>query len=75
MSTEPNMTCAFQRVYLLKGVTYLPHYVKACFVGPGWSHKTGSGDNVTYHPNMYSEQSLIAAGAQQSEMFLWERSK
>jgi hypothetical protein len=71
--SDPHVNRTYQKVYLLKGVTYVPHYVKDVFVGPGWSHKTGSGDSITYHPNIYTEQHLIAAGAQQSEMFLWER--
>ena len=66
---------AFQKCFYLRGVTYLPHYVEDCFVGPGWSHKTGSGDNVTYHPNKYSAQRLIDAGAESCEMYLWERKK
>lgn len=71
--SEPSMACSFQKVYRLKGVTYVPHYVKDVFVGPGWSHKTGLGDSITYHPNTYTEQHLIDAGAEQSEMYLWER--
>jgi len=67
--------CANQKVYVKHGITYVPHYSKpGIFVGPGWAGKTISPKgHAVYHPNEYTEEQLIDAGAGVSEMFLWVR--
>jgi hypothetical protein len=64
-----------QQVWKLKGITYVPHYVKPdVFVGPGWSRKTvNSKGETTYYPHEYTLLELISAGAVAEEMFLWPR--
>ena len=59
---DDDLERTFQQVWRLRGITYVPHYVKKdVFVGPGRK------------PPEYSLLQLIAAGAVAEEMFLWAR--
>ena len=66
-NTPENMT--EQSVFVLNGITYLPHYSKRFkFVYPGY---TGKG---TKQP-LIDIQELINAGATVKKMFLWARKR
>jgi hypothetical protein len=54
-----------QTVYVLRGITYVPHYRnKDIFVGPGYPRH-----NMT----LYTAADLLALGAVESVDFLWSR--
>ena len=55
-------------IYVLDGITYLPHYrVAGMFVSPGYGN-AGYG-----HQTMYTASELIRAGASQELRHLWIR--
>jgi len=55
-----------QTVYVLDGVTYVPHYRSpSVFVGPGYPRFT---------TQRYSAEELRDAGAQKGDLPLWKRS-
>ena len=65
--------------YELRGVTYLPHYNKPCYVGPNYSAFEGlydrDGDKCyfTDKSREYSEELLISLGAKKVVQSLWKR--
>lgn len=67
--------------YKLNGITYLPHYVKDCFVGPNYSAFEGIYDqegNRCYFSDRsreYTAQQLEKAGATKVAEELWVRAK
>lgn len=53
-------------VYVIDGVTYLPHYRNANrYVAPGWSR----------HPKTYEPAMLFAMGAKTRMEYLWKRAE
>ena len=55
-------------VYVLDGITYLPHYrVQDMYVSPGYGN-AGYG-----HQNLFTAAELMRAGAAQSKRSLWAR--
>ena len=55
-------------VYVLDGITYLPHYrVQDMYVSPGYGN-AGFG-----HQNLFTAAELMRAGAAQSKRSLWTR--
>ncbi|NBT76538.1 MAG: hypothetical protein EBT15_11370 [Betaproteobacteria bacterium] len=67
---EPNTTKVMaetipQRVYVLNGITYVPHYTKpGLFVGPGFGRQ---------HHNVHLTSTLMALGATAEMQPLWPR--
>jgi hypothetical protein len=52
-------------VYIKGGITYVPHHRNnKIFVGPGYPK---------FNLARYSENQLLAAGAEKSSLFLWPR--
>lgn len=69
MAMEPS-TYELTRVYILNGITYVPHYQnRNLFVGPGYP--VGQGKPKPTHT--YTAAELLDAGATSSEMPLWPR--
>ena len=65
--------------YKLNGITYLPHYIKECYVAPGYAEYSGikdrNGDKF-YMPDSkkeYSANELEKAGATKTALLLWYR--
>lgn len=54
-----------QTVYVLNGITLLPHYTQPCYVAPGFTKRTPT--------KLWSVQELLDAGAVKSTAFLWPR--
>lgn len=55
------------KVYVLNGVTYVPHYLNdQFFVGPGYPR---------FHTNTWSEEQMMHAGAKEQWLVLWPRPK
>ena len=54
-----------QTVYVLNGITLLPHYTLPCFVGPGFTN--------TNSTKMWTVNELLGEGAVKSSAFLWPR--
>ena len=54
-----------QTVYILNGITLLPHYTLPCFVTPGFTKTTPM--------KLWTVQELEAQGATKSSAFLWPR--
>jgi hypothetical protein len=51
------------KAYLINGITYVPHYSKALYVGPGHDQFLKT----------YTEDELVAAGAEPVREMLWYR--
>jgi hypothetical protein len=54
-----------QTVYVLNGITFLPHYTLPCYVAPGFTRLTPT--------KMWSVWELLEAGAVKGTAFLWPR--
>lgn len=55
----------YQTVYVLDGITYLPHYTdEGCFVGPGFGRE---------NHNVHTAQGLLRKGAKEETAYLLER--
>jgi hypothetical protein len=54
-----------QTVYVLNGLTLLPHYVLPCLVTPGFTNATPS--------KLWTVWELEKQGATKSKAFLWPR--
>jgi hypothetical protein len=50
------------KVYRLRGVTYVPHYSKPCYVGPGYGQQ---------NTKEYGPLELLNLGAREETEFLW----
>jgi hypothetical protein len=80
LKTTPMETNYFM-VYILRGITYVPHYTKDCFVGPNYSAFEGIHDRngnrifFTSPHREYSAHQLEKAGATKVVESLWSRSK
>ena len=67
---EPNTTKVLaetipQKVFVLNGITYVPHYIKRdAYVGPGFGRQ---------HSNTYRASTLMALGATSEMQPLWPR--
>lgn len=55
-----------QTVYVLNGITYVPHYSKDCFVGPGYGQS---------HRRHVYEATLDLFNAKPEVLMLWERER
>ena len=62
-STIPPQTRVSRQVYVLNGITYVPHYSKDCFVGPGYG--------LNHKQHIY-ESTLRLRNAEPKMMLLWE---
>jgi hypothetical protein len=51
-----------RQVYVLNGITYVPHYSKDCFVGPGYG--------LNHRQHIY-ESTLRLNNAEPKMMLLW----
>jgi len=60
-----NMDKTEQAVYVLNGITFLPHYVLPCFLAPGFTKDTPT--------KVWSANQLLDEGAVKSSAFLWPR--
>ena len=60
-----NMDKTEQTVYVLNGVTLLPHYTLPCFVAPGFTKDTPT--------KLWTANQLLDEGAVKSTAFLWPR--
>jgi hypothetical protein len=60
-----NMEKVEQTVYILNGITLLPHYTLPCFVAPGFSKDTPM--------KLWTVNELLDEGAVKSSLFLWPR--
>lgn len=61
-------------VYKLRGVTYLPHYTKPCYVGPGYGvvRERRYTDAQMHHATReFSADELLLAGAVPGQEVLW----
>lgn len=54
-----------QTVYILNGITLLPHYILPCFVTPGFTSHTPM--------KLWTVRELDEQGATKSSAFLWPR--
>ena len=54
-----------QTVYILNGITLLPHYTLPCYVAPGFSSTTPM--------KLWTANELLDEGAVKSTAFLWPR--
>lgn len=54
-----------QTVYILNGITLLPHYTLPCFVTPGFTNSTPM--------KLWTVRELEEQGATKSSTFLWPR--
>ena len=54
-----------QTVYILNGITLLPHYNLPCFVAPGFTNYTPM--------KLWTVNQLLEEGAVKSTAFLWPR--
>jgi hypothetical protein len=54
-----------QTVYILNGITLLPHYTLPCYVAPGFSNTTPM--------KLWTVNELLDEGAVKSTAFLWPR--
>jgi hypothetical protein len=54
-----------QTVYILNGITLLPHYTLPCYVAPGFSN--------TSPTKLWTANELLDEGAVKSTAFLWPR--
>jgi len=55
-----------QKVYVLKGVTYVPHYSARGYVSPGYGK---------HHNKIYTSSELELAEATTQHTMLWNRSE
>jgi hypothetical protein len=55
-----------QKCYVLNGITYVPHYSKDCFVGPGYGQS---------HRRHVYEATLDLFNAKPEVLMLWERER
>ena len=65
---------ASARVYTLLGITYLPHYSKPCYVGPGYGFVRDRKytEAQMYHATKeFSIDELLLAGAVPEQKVLW----
>lgn len=65
---------ASARVYTLRGITYLPHYSKPCYVGPGYGFVRDRKytEAQMYHATKeFSIDELLLAGAVPKQEVLW----
>ena len=60
-----NMDKTEQTVYVLNGITLLPHYTLPCYVTPGFTKDTPM--------KLWTVNELLDAGAVKSSAFLWPR--
>ena len=60
-----NMDKTEQTVYVLNGITLLPHYTLPCFVAPGFTKDTPT--------KLWTANQLLDEGAEKSTAFLWPR--
>jgi hypothetical protein len=60
-----NMEKVEQTVYILNGITLLPHYSLPCFVTPGFTRATPM--------KLWTVRELEEQGATKSKAFLWPR--
>ena len=60
-----NMDKTEQTVYVLNGITLLPHYTLPCFVAPGFTKDTPT--------KLWTVNELLDEGAEKSTAFLWPR--
>lgn len=60
-----NMDKTEQTVYILNGITFLPHYNLSCYVAPGFTNTTPT--------KVWSANQLLDEGAVKSSAFLWPR--
>lgn len=62
---HPKEGCVLQRVWVLKGITYVPHYRNSkLFVGPGYPR---------YNKSVYTEEFLLMQDAESATIPLWGR--
>lgn len=65
--------------YVLNGITYLPDYKSAMFVGPGYAYDTGLTDEKgnrffsTDSNKLYTATFLESKGAKKTTASLWAR--
>ena len=65
---------ASARVYKLRGITYVPHYSKPCYVGPGYGAVRGrqyTESQMYYATREFSIDELLLAGAVPEQKVLW----
>ncbi len=55
-------------VFVLNGITYVPHMTKPCFVGPGYIHSDGM---KIYCGKEFTLAELVNLGARRQFEFLW----
>jgi len=70
-STPPSASAT---VYKLLGVTYLPHYTKPCYVGPGYGvvrERKYTDAQMHYATREFSADELLLAGAVSGHEALW----
>ena len=60
-----NMDKTEQTVYILNGITLLPHYTLPCYVTPGFTKDTPM--------KLWTVNELLDEGAVKSTAFLWPR--
>ncbi len=65
---------ASARVYKLRGITYVPHYTKPCYVGPGYGvvrERKYTDAQMHYATREFSADELLLAGAVSGHAALW----
>jgi len=60
-----NMDRTEQTVYILNGITFLPHYTLPCYISPGFTKDTPT--------KLWTVNQLLDEGAVKSTAFLWPR--
>ena len=61
-------------VYELRGITYVPHYSKPVYVGPGYGvvrDRKHTEAQMHYATREFSTDELFLAGAVHKQKFLW----
>jgi hypothetical protein len=61
-------------VYELRGITYVPHYSKPCYVGPGYGvvrDRKYTEAQMHYATREFSADELLLAGAVSGHEALW----
>jgi hypothetical protein len=65
MSQDKKAELIMQAVFVLNGITYVPHYRnREIFVGPGYPK---------HNQHRYSASDLVQMGAKSSSAALWQR--
>jgi hypothetical protein len=62
------------KVYRLRGITYVPHYSKPCYVGPGYGVLTAAELarlGLQQNTKEYGSLELLNLGAREETEFLW----